>query len=167
MKLYTFEMISSFLGLLEEDKAVDKLIFNSAYSSLEKYLGFELEEKTFREIHEVLDGRIILDEKNVTGISEIFDMDRKTGVGRYALDYDERTVFFLPRKCEGHAVYVVYKAGFSKSSFPADLKEVLVKMFAVMKINFLNRTANTETAEREVFTDDVKRVCNIYRRKWI
>lgn len=166
-KLYTFGMLSKLLELSEEDKAVDKLIFSSAYSSLEKYLGFELEEKTYREIHDVLDGRIILDERNAAEISEIFDLDRKTSVGRYALDYDGRTVFFLPRKCEGHAVYVVYKAGFSKSSFPDDLKEALVKMFVARKMNYLNSIANNGSEEKEVFSDDIKRICNIYRRKCV
>ena len=65
---------------------------------------------------------------------------------------------------EGHVVFLNYNAGFLPLTFPADLKETIVKLFILKKKDFLKKQNEPESTTFEI-PADIQSVINIYRRK--
>ena len=77
---------------------------------------------------------------------------------------DGRTIFFLSTQYEGHVVFLNYNSGFRPETFPADLKEAIIKMFILKKKNFL-KNLNHEETESFDFPSDVQNIIQTYKRK--
>lgn len=67
-------------------------------------------------------------------------------------------------KLEGHVVFLNSNAGFLPETFPADLKEVVIKMFLIKKKEFI-KNINHEETEITEFPLDVQKIIHSYKRK--
>ena len=92
----------------------------------------------------------------------IIDMTTKLRVPNCVID--GRRILFIDPKLEGHVVFLNYNAGFLETTFPADLKEAIIKLFILKKKEFLKMQNNPEVTEF-VIPSDIQAVINIYRRK--
>lgn len=77
---------------------------------------------------------------------------------------DGRTIYFIDPKLEGHVVFLNYNAGFTQETFPADLKEVIIKLFLLKKKEFIKQQNNEDDYTFEI-PQDILNIINIYRRK--
>lgn len=77
---------------------------------------------------------------------------------------DGRIIHFIDPKLEGHVVFLNYNAGFTEETFPADLKEVIIKLFLLKKKEFIKQQNNEDEASFEI-PRDIQNVIDLYRRK--
>lgn len=75
-----------------------------------------------------------------------------------------REIFLLSTEYEGHVLFLNYNAGFTPEDFPADLKEVIIKIFLLKKKKFI-KTQNHEDDYSFEIPQDVQNIINLYRRK--
>lgn len=165
MKLLEFDDISNILNLNASDKDINELCFNAAYSSFEKYVGFNLSEKNYNELQTVIDCKVFVNETNITEMVNIIDMNTKEKIKNCIIDSKNRTVFFLSYNHEKHVVFLNYNAGYTKATFPEELKEAIIKLFLIKKNNFMNKLNNLETETSLSIPDDIKQVFDVYKRK--
>ena len=92
----------------------------------------------------------------------IIDMTTKLRVPNCVID--GRRILFIDPKLEGHVVFLNYNAGFLETTFPADLKEAIIKLFILKKKEFLKLQNIPENTPFEI-PADIQTVINLYRRK--
>lgn len=165
MQLIEYEDIAKLLTLDVKDKEFDQLCLDSAYTELEKYIGYPLEEKEYCEVQTVKDNRIILNSINIIEVIEIKDLETKKIIDYFTVDYENKSIYFIPPKVNEHIIFVNYNAGYTKESFPADLKEATIKLF-LLKQKTLNKLTNNEAEEtKETLPAEIKDSINHYTRK--
>lgn len=162
MKPFPFEELQKILELKDTELETDELIFNSVLTTVEKLIGFSLEDKNHNELQTVRDCKVYTDYDNITEMINIIDMNTKLRVPHCVID--GRRIFLLDTKLEGHVLFLNYNAGFLPVTFPADLKEAIIKLFILKKKDFLKNINNDESSEFEI-PKDIQTVINIYRRK--
>ncbi len=165
MQLIEYEDIAKLFTLDLKDKTFDQLCLNAAYTELEKYIAYPLEEKEYCEVQTVKDNRIILDALNIIEVIEIQDLETKKDIDYFTVDYGNKSIYFIPAKTNDHIIFINYKAGFTKETLPADLKEAIIKLF-LLKQKTLNKLTNNETEEtKETLPAEIKDSINHYTRK--
>ena len=162
MKPFPFEELQKILELKETELMTDELIFNSVFTSLEKELGYSLEDRNYNELQTVRDCKVYTNQDNITEMVNIIDMNTKLRVPNCVID--GRRIFLLDTKLEGHVLFLNYNAGFLPETFPADLKEAVIKMFILKKKNFLKNLNNEENESFEI-SADVQKIIHSYKRK--
>lgn len=165
MQLIEYEDIAKFLNLDLKDKTFDQLCLNAAYTEIEKYIGYPLEEKEYCEVQTIKDNRIILNPINITEVIEIKDLENKKNIDYFTVDYENKSIYFIPPKVNEHIIFVNYKAGFTKETLPEDLKEAIIKLFLI-KQKALHQLNNNEAEEtKETLPAEIKDSINHYTRK--
>ena len=159
---FTFEELHKIIELKNTELITDELIFNSVMTTLEKALGYPLEDKNYNEIQTVKDCQVFTDHENISEMINIIDMTTKLRVPNCVID--GRRIIFIDPKLEGHVVFLNYNAGFQESTFPADLKEAIIKLFILKKKEFLKMQNNPENTQFEI-PADIQTVIKLYRRK--
>lgn len=162
MKPFTFEELQKILELKADEIDTDILIFNATLSYVEKLLDYPLEDRNYNEIQTVKDCMVFTEHEHITEMINIIDMITKLRVPNCVID--GRRILFIDPKLEGHVVFLNYNAGFLPETFPADLKEAIVKLFLFKKIEFLHQTNNEDIQLSEI-PQDVQNIIYIYRRK--
>ena len=162
MNPFPFEELQKILELKPDEIDTDTLIFNSTISYVEKLLGYTLEEKNFNELQTVKDCQVFTDHENISEMINIIDMNTKFRVPNCVID-GQRIIFIDP-VLEGHVVFLNYNAGFTETTFPADLKEAITKLFILKKKEFLILQNTNENTKFEI-PEDIQSVINVYRRK--
>ena len=162
MNPFPFEELQKILELKDTELITDELIFNSVMTTLEKALGYPLEDKNYNEIQTVKDCQVFTDHENISEMINIIDMTTKLRVPNCVID--GRRIIFIDPKLEGHVVFLNYNAGFLESTFPADLKEATIKLFILKKKEFLKMQNNPENTQFEI-PADIQTVIKLYRRK--
>ena len=162
MKPFPFEELQKILELKDTELETDELIFNSVLTTVEKLIGFSLEDKNHNELQTVRDCKVYTDYDNITEMINIIDMNTKLRVPHCVID--GRRIFLLDTKLEGHVLFLNYNAGFLTVTFPADLKEAIIKVFILKKKEFLKMQNNPEVTEF-IIPSDIQAVINVYRRK--
>ena len=162
MNPFPFEELQKILELKDTELITDELIYNSVMTTLEKALGFPLEDKNYNEIQTVKDCQVFTDHENISEMINIIDMTTKLRVPNCVID--GRRIIFIDPKLEGHVVFLNYNAGFQESTFPADLKEAIIKLFILKKKEFLKMQNNSENTQFEI-PADIQTVIKLYRRK--
>ena len=162
MNPFPFEELQKRLELKDTELITDELIYNSVMTTLEKALGYPLEDKNYNEIQTVKDCQVFTDHENISEMINIIDMTTKLRVPNCVID--GRRIIFIDPKLECHVVFLNYNAGFLEATLPADLKEAIIKLFILKKKEFLKLQNNPEVTEF-VIPSDIQSVINIYRRK--
>ena len=162
MNPFPFEELQKILELKDTELITDELIYNSVMTTLEKALGYPLEDKNYNEIQTVKDCQVFTDHENISEMINIIDMTTKLRVPNCVID--GRRIIFIDPKLEGHVIFLNYNAGFQESTFPADLKEAIIKLFILKKKEFLKMQNNPENTQFEI-PADIQTVINLYRRK--
>ena len=162
MKPFTFEELQKILELNAEEIETDSLIFAATISYIEKILGYTLEDKNYNELHTVKDCMVFTDHENISEMINIIDMTTKLRVPNCVID--GQRILFIDPKLEGHVVFLNYNAGFTEETLPADLKEVIVKLFLLKKRDFIQNVNHDEETGFEL-SQDMQSVINLYRRK--
>ena len=161
MHPFPFEELQKILELKDTELITDELLFNSVLTTLEKKLGFSLEDKNYNEIQTVKDHKVYTDNDNITEMVNIIDMNTKERVPNCIIN--GREIFLLSTEYEGHVLFLNYNAGFTPEDFPADLKEVIIKLFLLKKKEFI-KTQNNEDDYTFEIPQDVQNIINLYRR---
>ena len=162
MKPFSFEELQKILELKDTELITDELIFNSVMTSLEKALGYSLEDKNYNEIQTVKDCQVFTNFDNITEMINIIDMNTKERVPNCVID--GRRIIFIDPKLEGHVVFLNYNAGFLPETFPADLKEIVIKLFLIKQREFY-KNINHEELENTELPIDVQKIIHSYKRK--
>lgn len=163
MQLIEYKDVSVLLDLNIEDKEFDELCLNSAYREIEKQINYSLDEKECFEIQTVKDNRVILAAISISQINEVTDLNTKCHILNFSIDYENKSIYFVPCKVEGHIMYINYTAGFSKENFPCDLKDAVIKLF-LYKQKTIGKMNNNEKCEIE-FPEDIQITINRYCKK--
>lgn len=162
MKPFTFEELKKILELKADEIDTDILIFNATLSYVEKLLDYQLEDRNYNDIQTVKDCMVFTEQNHITEMINIIDMTTKLRVPNCVID--GRRILFIDPKLEGHVVFLNYNAGFLPETFPADLKEAIVKLFLFKKREFLHQTNNEDIQLSEI-PQDVQNIIYLYRRK--
>ena len=156
--------MAEILELKDTDRITDEMIFDSAYAFVESYTGLCFEEKNYQELQTVRESKVFLNQPFISDVADITNMNTKVKVDYCVVDHKPSVIHLLTSECDGHVLFINYNAGFTTETFPAELKEAIIKLFIIKKNDFLNKLGNQET-ENFVLPDDIKSVCYIYRRK--
>lgn len=162
MNPFPFEELQKILELNPTELVTDELIFNSVITNLEKQLGYSLADKNYNEIQTVKDHKVYVENDNITEMVNIIDMNTKQKVPNCIIN--GREIFLLSLEYENHVLFLNYNAGFTNETFPADLKEIIVKLFLIKKKEFIKQTNNEDI----IISETPKEILNIihtYRRK--
>ena len=162
LKPFTFEELQKILELKADEIDTDILIFNATLSYVEKLLDYQLEDRNYNEIQTVKDCMVFTEQNHITEMINIIDMTTKLRVPNCVID--GRRILFIDPKLEGHVVFLNYNAGFLPETFPADLKEAIVKLFLFKKKEFLHQTNNEDIQLSEI-PQDIQNIIYLYRRK--
>ena len=162
MNPFPFEELQKILELRETELTTDELLFKSTISYIEKELDYPLEDRNYNELQTVRDCKVYTNQDNITEMINIIDMNTKERVPNCVID--GRRIFLLDTKLEGHVLFLNYNAGFLPETFPADLKEAVIKMFILKKKNFLKNLNNEENENIEI-PADVQKIIHSYKRK--
>lgn len=162
MNPFPFEELQKILDLNDTELVTDELIFNSVITTLERELGYPLEDKNYNEIQTVKDCQVFTNYDNITEMINIIDMNTKLRVPNCVID--GRRIIFIDPKLEGHVVFLNYNAGFLPETFPSDLKEALVKIFLIKQKEFY-KNINHEELENTELPLDVQKIIHSYKRK--
>ena len=126
--LFTYEDLQNYISLNAEDENTDRMLLISSYNTLKRILNFELEERNYTELHTVTDYKIITEQINIIEIISIVDMNTKEKIEHAVVDEMTNTTLFIKKKKKKHVVFVNYKAGYTKETFPEELKEALIRI---------------------------------------
>lgn len=162
MHPFPFEELQKILELKDTELITDELLFNSVMTTLEKQLGFSLEDKNYNEIQTVKDHKVYTDNDNITDMVNIIDMNTKERVPNCIIN--GREIFLLSTEYENHVLFLNYNAGFTPEDFPADLKEVIIKLFLLKKKEFIKQQNNEDDYSFEI-PQNIQVVINLYKRK--
>ena len=159
---FPFEELQKILELNADEIDTDVLIFNATLSFVEKNLGFNIEDKNYNELQTIRDCKVYTEQDHITEMVNIIDMNTKERVPNCVID--GRTIYFIDPKLEGHVVFLNYNAGFTQETFPADLKEVIIKLFLLKKKEFIKQKNNDDETSFEM-PQNIQSLINFYRRK--
>lgn len=159
---FTFEELQKILELNADEIDTDILIFNATFTFVEKLLGYSLEDKNYNEFQTVKDCQVFTEHENISEMINIIDKNTKLCVPHCVID--GRRILFKDTNLEGHVVFLNYNAGFTAATLPADLKEVIVKLFILKKKDLIKKQNEPENSTFEI-PADIQSVINIYRRK--
>ena len=162
MNPFPFEELQKILDLKAEEIDTDILLFNATITHVEKLLGYSLQDKNYNEIQTVKDCMVFTEQNNITEMINIIDMTTKLRVPHCVID--GRRILFIDTKLEGHVVFLNYNAGFLPETFPADLKEAIIKIFLLKKKEFIKQVNHEDGAVFEI-QQDIQSVINLYRKK--
>ena len=162
MNPFPFEELQKILELKDTELVTDELIYNSVMTQIEKTLGYPLEDRNYNELQTIRDCKVYTNQDNITEMVNIIDMNTKERVPNCVID--GRTVYFINPRLEGHVVFLNYNAGFTEENFPADLKEVIIKLFIIKKKDFLKKINEPDNDSFEV-PGDVEKIIHSYKRK--
>ena len=159
---FPFEELQKILELNATELTTDELIFNSTITYLEKLLDYQLADKNYNELQTIRDCKVYTNQNHISEMINIIDMNTKLRVPNCVID--GRTIHFIDPKLEDHVVFLNYNAGFTEETFPADLKEVIIKLFLLKKKEFIKQQNNEDEASFEI-QRDIQNVIDLYRRK--
>ena len=159
---FTFEELQKILELKANEIDTDILIFNATLTYVENLLGYQLADKNYNELQTVKDCQVFTDHKNISEMINIIDMNTKLRVPHCVID--GQRIIFIDTKLEGHVVFLNYNAGFTADTLPADLKEVIIKLFLLKKKEFIKQINHEEETGFEI-PADIQNIIHIYRRK--
>ena len=162
MKPFTFEELQKILELKADEIDTDLLIFNATLSYLENLLGYQLADKNYNELQTVKDCQVFTDHEHISEMINIIDMSTKVRVPNCVID--GKRIIFIEPKLEGHVVFLNYNAGFTEETLPADLKEVIIRLFLLKKKEFIKQINHEEESCFEIPTD-IQNIIYSYRRK--
>ncbi len=162
MNPFPFEELQKILELNDTELVTDELLYKSTISYIEKELDYPLEDKNYNELQTVRDCKVYTNQDNITEMVNIIDMNTKLRVPHCVID--GRTIFLLDIKLEGHVLFMNYNAGFIPETFPADLKEAIIKIFLLKKKEFIKQINHEDDYSFEV-PMDVQKIIEHYRRK--
>ena len=162
MSPFTFEELQKILELKDTELVTDELLFKSTISYIEKLLDYPLEDKNYNELQTVKDCKVYTNQDNITEMVNIIDMNTRLRVPHCVID--GRRILLLDTKLEGHVLFLNYNAGFLPETFPADLKEVIIKIFLLKKKEFIKQM-NCEDDSTFELPVELKKTINIYKRK--
>ena len=162
LKPFTFEELQKILELKADEIDTDLLIFNATISYLENLLDYQLADKNYNELQTVKDCQVFTDHEHISEMINIIDMTTKVRVPNCVID--GRRIIFIDPKLEDHVVFLNYNAGFNEDTLPADLKEVIVKLFLLKKKEFIKQVNHEEETGFEI-PEDIQNIIYIYRRK--
>lgn len=162
MHPFPFEEHQKILELKDTDIEIDELIFKSTISYIEKLLDYPLEDHNYNELDTIKDLMVFTKYDNITEMVNIQDMTTKQRVPNCVID--GRKIHFIDPKLEGHVVFLNYNAGFLAETFPADLKEAIIKLFLLKKKEFIKQQNNEENSTFEI-PMDIQHIINLYKRK--
>ena len=162
MNPFPFEELQKILELKDTELITDELIFNSVMTNLERELDYPLEDRNYNEIQTVKDCQVFTNYDNITEMINIIDMNTKLRVPNCVID--GRRIIFIDPKLEGHVVFLNYNAGFLPETFPADLKEAVIKMFLIKRKDFY-KNLNHEEIQNTEQPPDVQKIIHSYKRK--
>ena len=148
--LFTFKELSQILELDERKEDIDRLCFESVYSSVLKYIGFDIEEKNHNELHTVIDGRILIDQINIKRVLAIIDQNTKERIKNYVVDYKKKSITFLSCRYDGHVVLINYNSGFCKKNSPPEIKKAFIDLFLTERNNYYKRLKGEECSDEEM-----------------
>lgn len=159
---FTFEELQKILELKADEIDTDLLIFNATLSYVENLLGYQLDDKNYNELQTVKDCQVFIDHEHISEMINIIDMTTKVRVPNCVID--GRRIIFIDPKLEGHVVFLNYNAGFSEKTLPADLKEVIVKLFLLKKQEYIKQI-NHEVETGLEIPENIQNIIYLYRRK--
>ena len=159
---FTFEELQKILELKANEIDTDILIFNATLTYVENLLGYQLTDKNYNELQTVKDCQVFTDHENISEMINIIDMNTKLRVPHCVID--GQRIIFIDIKLEGHVVFLNYNAGFTADTLPADLKEVIIKLFLLKKKEFIKQINHEEETGFEI-PADIQNIIHIYRRK--
>ena len=159
---FSFEELQKILELKADEIHTDLLIFNATISNIENLLGYQLSDRNYNELQTVKDCHVFTDHEHISEMINIIDMTTKMSVPNFVID--GQRILFIDPKLEGHVVFLNYNAGFTEETLPADLKEVIVKLFLLKKKDFIKQTNLDDETEFEL-PHNIQSVINLYRRK--
>lgn len=159
---FTFEELQKILELKADEIDTDLLIFNATLSYVENLLGYQLDDKNYNELQTVKDCQVFIDHEHISEMINIIDMTTKVRVPNCVID--GRRIIFIDPKLEGHVVFLNYNAGFSEKTLPADLKEVIVKLFLLKKQEYIKQI-NHEVETGLEIPEYIQNIIYLYRRK--
>ena len=162
MNPFPFEELQKILELKDTELIKDELIFNSVMTNLERELDYPLDDRNYNEIQTVKDCQVFTNYDNITEMINIIDMNTKLRVPNCVID--GRRIIFIDPKLEGHIVFMNYNAGFLPETFPADLKEAVIKMFLIKRKDFY-KNLNHEEIQNTKLPLDVQKIIHSYKRK--
>ena len=162
MNPFPFEELQKILELNATELTTDELIFNSTITYLERLIGYQLVDKNYNELQTIKDCKVYTNQNHISEMINIIDMNTKLRVPNCVID--GRTIHFIDPKLEGHVVFLNYNAGFTEETFPADLKEVIIKLFLLKKEEFIKQQNNEDVVSFEI-PRDIQNVIDLYRRK--
>lgn len=161
---FPFEELQKILELKDTELITDELLFKSTISYIEKLLDYPLEDRNYNELQTVKDCKVYTNQDNITEMVNIIDMNTKLRVPHCVID--GRTIFLLDTKLEGHVLFLNYNAGFLPERFPADLKEVIIKIFLLKKKELIKQMNGEDDTAFEL-PAEIQKLINIYKRKRI
>ena len=162
MNPFPFEELQKILELNATELTTDELIFNSTINYLERLLGYQLADKNYNELQTIRDCKVYTNQNHISKMINIIDMNTKLRVPNCVID--GRTIHFIDPKLEGHVVFLNYNAGFTEETFPADLKEVIIKLFLLKKNEFIKQQNHEDECCFEI-PKDIQNIIELYRRK--
>ena len=162
MNPFPFEELQKILELKDTDLLTDELIYNSVMTTLENKVGFTFSDKNYNELQTVKDCKVYSNQDHISEMINIIDMNTKLRVPNCVID--GRTIYFIDPKLEGHVVFLNYNAGFTEETFPADLKEVIIKLFLLKKKELIKQQNNEEDYSFEI-PQNLLNIIDIHRRK--
>lgn len=162
MSPFPFEELQKILELKDTELEIDELLFTSTIFYIEKLLGYSLEDHNYNELQTVRDCKVYTNQDNITEIVNIIDMNTKEKVPNCVID--GRTVFLLSTEYEGHVLFLNYNAGFIPETFPADLKEAIIKLFLLKKKEFIKQANHEDDCTFEI-PKGIQNTLDSYRRK--
>ena len=162
MHPFSFEELQKILELRDTELEINELLFKSTISYIEKTLGYPLEDHNYNELQTVRDCKVYTNQDNITEMVNITDMNTKQKVSNCVID--GRTVFLLSTEYEGHVLFLNYNAGFIPETFPADLKEAIIKLFLLKKKEFIKQANHEDDCTFEI-PKGIQNTLDSYRRK--
>ena len=164
MNPFPFEELQKILELNETELATDELLYKSTISYIEKELDYPLKDRNYNELQTVRDCKVYTNQDNITEMVNIIDMNTKLKVPNCVID--GRTIYFIDPKLEGHVVFLNYNAGFTAETIPADLKEVIIKLFLLKKKEFVKQINHEDDFIFDI-PQDIENIIHCYKRKYL
>lgn len=159
---FPFEELQKILELKDTELITDELLFKSTISYIEKLLDYTLEDRNYNELQTVKDCKVYTNQDNITEMVNIIDMNTKLRVPHCVID--GRRILLLDTKIEGHVLFLNYNAGFIPETFPADLKEVIIKIFLLKKKELIKQMNGEDDTAFEL-PAEIQKVVDNYKRK--
>ncbi len=161
--LFTFEQLSEILNLDVKNEQIDRLCFKTAYSLIEKYINYRIEDSNYNELHTVFENRILINQINIKEVVCIIDQNTGEQIEHCVIDYENKAIIFISCQYNGHVVFINFNSGFTAETLPAEIKQAIIELFMILKNNLIEKMNSTEK-ETEI-PDIIKTYLKPYARK--